>query len=392
MNVLQINAVSYGSTGSIMFSLADAAESRGDEVLCTTGFTWKGCKRDDYVMTSNIFEKTLHTYLARITGRIGCFSVIPTWRLLRRLKKWKPDVIHLHNLHGWFLNLPLLFSYIKKHDIPVVWTLHDCWSFTGHCPHFTMAGCDKWRGGCGNCSQFRQYPQSYFDCSKAMWKNKKNWFTGVNNLTVVTPSGWLGGLVKQSFLGEYPVRVIHNGIDLTVFKPDPEAKKTEQFTLLGVSYEWNDKKGLDVFLELAKRLGEDYQIVLVGTDDAVDQKLPPNIRSIHRTQDRQEMASLYAAADLFVNPTREDTFPTVNLEALACGTPVLTFRTGGSPECVDEKTGVVVPCGDIDAMEAAIRRLARQNLDSRDCVERAKSFDKHSRFKEYMQLYDEIVK
>jgi glycosyltransferase involved in cell wall biosynthesis len=392
MNVLQINAVPYGSTGSIMFSLADLAESRGDEVLCTTGFTWKGCRRADYVMTSNIFEKTLHTYLARITGRIGCFSVIPTWRLLRRLRKWKPDVIHLHNLHGWFLNLPMLFSYIKKHNIPVVWTLHDCWTFTGHCPHFTMAGCEKWRSGCGSCSQFRHYPQTYFDCSEAMWKNKKKWFTGVENMTIVTPSRWLGDLVKQSYLKDYPVKVINNGIDLTVFKPDASAEKSEKPTLLGVSYEWNEKKGLDVFIELAQRLKEEYRIVLVGTDDAVDAKLPPDIVSIHRTQDRQEMARLYAGADLFVNPTREDTFPTVNLEALACGTPVVTFDAGGSGECVDEKTGVVVPVGDVDAMEAAIRRLTRQPLDGQDCVNRGKLFDKQDRFKEYIALYDEIVK
>lgn len=392
MKILQINAVPYGSTGSIMFSLADMAESRGDAVLCTTGFTWKGSKRADYVMTSNIIEKTLHTYLARLTGRIGCFSVLPTWRLLRRLRKWKPDVIHLHNLHGWFINLPMLFSYIKKHDIPVVWTLHDCWSFTGHCPHFTMAGCDKWRTGCGGCGQFRQYPQSFFDCSKAMWKNKKKWFTGVKNMTIVTPSRWLGELVKQSYLKEYPVRVIHNGIDLTVFKPDPGAEKPEKPMLLGVSYEWNEKKGLDVFIELAARLGEDFRIVLVGTDDAVDQKLPPNITSIHRTQNQQELARLYAAAELFVNPTREEVLGLVNLEALACGTPVLTFRTGGSVECVDEKTGVVVPVNDVDAMEEAIRRLTRQPLDPQDCVNRARTFDKQERFKEYIALYDEIVK
>lgn len=392
MKILQINAVPYGSTGSIMFSLADLAESRGDAVLCTTGFTWKGCKRPDYVMTSNIFEKTLHTYLARVTGRIGCFSVIPTWRLLRRLRKWKPDVIHLHNLHGWFLNLPMLFSYIKKNDIPVVWTLHDCWSFTGHCPHFTMAGCQKWRTGCGGCSQFRQYPQSYFDCSKAMWQSKKKWFTGVKNMTIVTPSRWLGELVKQSYLKEYPVRVIHNGVDLTVFKPDPTVKKEEKFTLLGVSYEWNEKKGLDVFIELRKRLGEDFRMVLVGTDDAVDGKLPGGIVSIHRTQNQQELARLYASADLFVNPTREEVLGLVNLEALACGTPVVTFRSGGSPECVDENCGVVVSANDVDAMEDAIRRLAKQPLDPAACTRRAEAFEKQKRFEEYIALYDEIVK
>lgn len=392
MKLVQINAVPYGSTGSIMFSLADIMEERGHQVLCTTGFTWKGCDRPDYVMTSGIVEKSVHTWLARITGKTGGFSSLATWRLLRRLDKMKPDLIHLHNLHGWFLNLPMLFGYIKKHNIPVVWTLHDCWSFTGHCPHFAMAGCDRWKTGCGSCDKNHLYPQTFFDCSKTNWRRKKKWFTGVQNLTIVTPSQWLARQVRQSFLGQYPVRVINNGIDLDVFKPDPTAKKNEKFTLLGVSYDWDEKKGLDVFLELAKRLDDSFQIVLVGTNDAVDKLLPDNIRSIHRTQNPAELAKLYARSDLLVNPTREDTYPTVNMEALACGTPVLTFRTGGSPEIPDENCGVVVPCGDVDAMEAAIRRLAKAPIDRKCCLDRAKGFDKNERFQEYVRLYGEIVK
>ena len=392
MKLVQINAVPYGSTGSIMFSLADIMEEQGHQVLCTTGFTWKGCDRPDYVMTSGIVEKSVHTWLARITGRIGGFSTLATWRLLRRLRKWKPDVIHLHNMHGWFINLPMLFSYIKKHDIPVVWTLHDCWSFTGQCTYYSMVGCDKWRNGCHNCPQIHRYPQSIFDCSSAMWNNKKKWFTGVKNMTIVTPSKWLGEQVKQSYLKDYPVRVIHNGIDLTVFKPNPEKSAAEKFTLLGVAYEWDARKGLDVFIELAQRLSDQFRIVLVGTDDAVDAKLPSNIISIHRTQNQQELADLYAQADLLVNPTREENYPTVNMEALACGTPVLTFRTGGSPEIPDENCGVVVPCGDVDAMEAAIRRLAKEPIDRKRCLDRAKGFDKNERFQEYVRLYGEIVK
>lgn len=392
MNLIQINAVPYGSTGSIMFSLADIMEQRGHQVLCTTGFTWKGCQRPDYVMTSGIVEKTVHTWLARITGKTGGFSTLATWRLLRRLDKMKPDLIHLHNLHGWFINLPMLFGYIKKHNIPVVWTLHDCWSFTGHCPHFAMAGCDRWKTGCGGCNRNYLYPQTFFDCSKTNWRRKKKWFTGVENLTIVTPSQWLAEQVRQSFLGEYPVRVINNGIDLRVFKPDPAVKKNEKFTLLGVSYDWDDKKGLDVFLELAKRLDDGFQIVLVGTNDTVDKLLPENITSIHRTQNPAELAKLYASADLLVNPTREDTYPTVNMEALACGTPVLTFRTGGSPEILDEQCGVVVPCGDVDAMEAAIRRLAHNPIGQKPCLDQAKGFDKYERFEEYVRLYGEMIK
>ena len=392
MNLIQINAVPYGSTGSIMFSLADIMESRGHKVLCTTGFTWRGCSRPDYVMTSGIVEKTAHTWLARITGKTGGFSTVATWRLLRRLDKMKPDLVHLHNLHGWFLNLPMFFGYIKKHNIPVVWTLHDCWSFTGHCPHFAMAGCDRWKTGCGGCDQNHQYPQTFFDCSKTNWRRKKKWFTGVENLTIVTPSHWLADLVKQSFLKEYPVRVIPNGIDLNVFKPYPRKAENPQFTLLGVAYDWDDAKGLDVFIELARRLPERFRIVLVGTNDAVDAKLPPNITSIHRTQDQQALAALYSQADLFVNPTRQEVQGLVNLEALACGTPVLTFRTGGSPECVDENCGVVVPCGDVDAMEAAIYRLADQPIGAQPCLNWAKDFDKYQRFEEYVRLYGEMIK
>jgi glycosyltransferase involved in cell wall biosynthesis len=299
-------------------------------------------------------------------------------------------VIHLHNLHGWFINLPMLFSYIKKHDIPVVWTLHDCWSLTGQCTYFTMAGCDKWKTGCHHCSQTNRYPDTYFDHSKAMWRNKKKWFTGVKNMTIVTPSQWLGELVKQSYLKEYPVQVIPNGIDLNVFRPTGEKNGDGKFTLLGVAYEWDARKGLDVFIELARRLPDRFRIIMVGTDDAVDAKLPSNITSIHRTQNQQELAALYAQADLLVNPTREDNYPTVNMEALACGTPVLTFRTGGSPESVNEDCGMVIPCDDVDAMEAAILRLERHPLNPEDCVCQAQDFDKMKRFAQYCSLYEKI--
>lgn len=394
MRILHINAVPYGSTGRIMFQLADLMESKGHQVLCTTGFTWKGCQRPDYVMTSNIVEKTAHTYLARLTGRIGGFSAGATRRLLRRMDEFRPDVIHLHNLHGWFINLPMLFGYIKQHDIKVIWTLHDCWSITGHCPHFAMAGCDKWKTGCHHCGQYRAYPQTWFDYSKTMWNRKREWFTGVRNLTIVTPSQWLADQVGQSYLKDYPVRVINNGIDLSVFRPtEGDFRKRyhceDQILLLGVAFDWGIKKGLDVFLELNKRLGDGYRIVLVGTNEELDKQLPENIISIHRTQNQQELAEIYTAADVFVNPTREDTYPTVNMEAIACGTPVLTFRTGGSPEIPDETCGLVVDCDDIDAMEAEIRVIAAQRPFTREaCLKKAASFDMNARFGEYGALYE----
>lgn len=397
VRVLQINAVPYGSTGRIMFQLADAVQGQGGKTLCTAGFTWKKADRADFIMTSGIVEKTVHTYLARITGRLGCFSHHATGKLLREVEKFQPDVIHLHNIHGWFLNLPMLFRYIKKHDIPVVWTLHDCWSFTGQCPHFDMIGCEKYRTGCHHCPLHRQYPQTYFDFSKTMYRKKRSWFTGVKNLTVVTPSKWLAGKVQQSYLHDYPVQVIHNGIDRQVFQPCSEDIRrrygiTAQYVLLGVAYAWDDKKGLDAFVHLAQTLGSDYQIVLVGTDENVDAKLPAGIVSIHRTQNQQELAQLYSMADVFVNPTREDTFPTVNMEALACGTPIVTFATGGSPEILSEDCGIVVPKNDLQGLEAAVRRVCQQRPFTKEaCLRRGADFDGQLCIEEYLELYERIT-
>ena len=392
MRIVQINAVPYGSTGRIMFQLADALEHRGDEVLCTAGFTWKKSSREDFFITSNIFEKTAHTYLARLTGRIGGFSVLATRRLLKRLDAFRPDLIHLHNLHGWFINIPMLFNYIREKDIPVVWTLHDCWSFTGHCPHFQGIGCEKWKTGCHDCPLYRLYPDTYFDYSKRMYRTKKKWLSGVNRMTIVTPSRWLAGCVKESFLSDYRVHIIPNGINLSVFSAGAKKADKRSHTILGVAYAWNDKKGLDVFIELRKRLGEDFRIVLVGTDEAVDRQLPEGIVSVHRTQSQKELAELYREADVFVNPTREDNLPTVNMEALACGTPVITFDTGGSPEIPDETCGIVVPKNDIDALELEIRRVCTERPFSRQqCLERAKTFDEGNCIRQYLELYRSMV-
>ena len=311
------------------------------------------------------------------------------------LKENHTELIHLHNLHGHFICFPIFFRFIKKHNIPVIWTLHDCWSFTGRCPHFVMMKCDRWKKGCHNCLYpGKSYPQSYIDTSCMMWSLKKKYFTGINHCILVTPSQWLADLVKQSFLKGYPVKVINNGIDLSVFKPT-ESGFREKYGLedvkivLGVASGWGKRKGLDVFIELAKRLLDDYRIVLVGTDDNVDKQLPSNIISIHRTQNQKELAEIYTAANVFANPTREDTFPTVNMESLACGTPVVTFRTGGCPEILDETCGSVVDCDDVGALEIEIRRICDEKPYSVEaCLARAQKFDMNDRFKEYLDLYN----
>ena len=347
---------------------------------------------------SSLPESALHLFLGRFSGLHGLFSSLGTLGLLRRLDKIGPDVLHLHNLHGSYLNFPLLFRYIKKHRIPTVWTLHDCWAFTGHCPYFTLANCEKWKSGCHHCPQIHSYHKSYVDRSRFMWKLKKNCFNGLEELTLVTPSEWLAGLVKQSFLKDYPVKVINNGIDLNVFKPTASSFRQDhgigpdEYMLLGVAFGWEKRKGLDAFLWLSEHLPENYRIVLVGTDEAVEKSLPENIISIRRTNSQRELAEIYSAADLFVNPTREENFPTVNMEALACGTPVLTFNTGGSQEIIDESCGCAVNCGDMKTL-AENCRLACENMyfGSADCFRRAAEFEQEQRFRQYVVLYESMA-
>ena len=288
-------------------------------------------------------------------------------------------------MHGNYINIPLLFKYIKKQNIKVVWTLHDCWSFTGICPHFDMIGCEQWKYGCKKCPMSLEFLLANNNSIAENYERKKFMFTGINKMTLVTPSKWLAGLVKQSFLGAYPIKVINNGIDLNIFKPtESDFRKKyaleNKYIVLGVAFGWGKRKGLDVFCELAKRLdNKRYQIVLVGTNDDVDKLLPKNIISIHRTQNQHELAEIYTAADLFVNPTREENYPTVNMEAIACGTPVVTFNTGGSPEILDETCGSVVEKNDIDGIYNEIKRVCEtQPYSKDDCLKRAERFDKNS--------------
>lgn len=400
MKIVQINTCSYGSTGNIAIQLCRKVEGEGGQAwLCVPDGRHNRKKYGgDHIWIGGRVSEDLHLILSRLTGLNGYFSALATRRFLKEVEQIDPDVIHLHNLHNSYINLPMLFRFLKKSRARVVWTLHDCWSFTGQCPHFVLAGCDKWKTGCHSCPQYREYPQSFVDRTRLMYRKKKEWFTDVPGLTIVTPSQWLGDLVKQSFLKEYPVRAVNNGIDLSVFQPRGSDFRQrhhigDKKIILGVSFGWGYSKGLDVFIRLAETLDPSrYQIVLVGTDDNVDRQLPANILSIHRTQDQAELAEIYSAADVFVNPTRQDNYPTVNMEAIACGTPVLTFRTGGSPEIVDGTCGSVVDCDDVEAMRSEIIRICEENpYPLQNCLQKAREFDKNIKFDAYMQLYREYA-
>ena len=402
MRIVQINGGAKGSTGKIMMGIADIARTQGHEVMCASPITTTNRDAGEdcgYYRIGTFNSRRVNVALARITGFNGCFAWFETYKLLKKIDEFKPDIIHLHNLHDSYINLPMLFSYIKKHNVPTVWTLHDCWAFTGQCPHFTMLKCDKWKAGCYGCPQYKEYPASLYDNTKKMWQLKKKWFTGVKNMTIVTPSEWLAGLARESYLKQYPIEVINNGIDLNVFKPTHSNFRKQygipgdKYIVLGVSFAWGYRKGLDCFVEMAEKLGEQYQIVLVGTDDEIDKNLPHNIISIHRTQNQKELAEIYSAADVFVMPTREENYPTVNMEAIACGTPVVTFDTGGSPEMLDDKTGIVVEANDIEATKKAIKDICEKKRcnDEEYIVAYSKNFDMKKRFAEYIELYANVL-
>lgn len=391
MKIVQINSTcGKGSTGKICVGISELlSKNRIDNYIlyCSGTSNYSlgiKCAEDKYIK--------FQALKSHLLGNYGFNSNRSTRKTIKELERIKPDIVHLHNIHGHDCNLSILFDYFKKSHIKLIWTFHDCWAFTAYCPHFDMARCDKWKTGCYNCPERKDFSW-IFDCSSKLYIKKKELFNGLD-LTIITPSQWLADLFKQAFLKNYPVKVINNGIDLTVFKPT-ESKfrqkysiRDDQFILLGVAFEWGKRKGLDVFIELSKRLDDRFQIVLVGTDERTDRLLPKNIISIHRTQNQQELAEIYSAADLFVNPTREEVLGLVNIEAIACGTPVVTFNTGGSPECIDRTCGSVVECDDVDAFEKEIIRICENKMFTIEaCLNKAKSFDMKDRFQEYIDLY-----
>lgn len=413
MKVVQINTVvGSGSVGRITADLYEKTLEAGMQALVCFGRGEAPDRIQSYKI-SNLPDFTVHVLRNFFKGESGFGSRQKTEKLLVFLEKEKPDIIHLHNIHGFYINIELLFRYIKDKKIPVIWTLHDCWPLTGHCAYFDYVNCERWKDVCYNCPQQRSaYPYALFkDNSTANYRRKKELFTGVQNLTIVTPSEWLKTIVKQSFLQEYPVEVIYNGIDLAVFKPQPMDKaavgsgRKKEFMILGVANVWEKRKGLSYFEELAKTLPETHRIVLIGVSAKQARQLAHKeskgilpqgkLETISRTNSREELAELYRKADVFVNATLEDNFPTTNLEALACGTPVITFATGGSPEAINEKSGIVVEKGNMEKLVQAVIKITDQSGEygcgcHRECRMRALFFDKNERFREYIELYKKI--
>ena len=394
MKVLMINSVcGIRSTGRICTDLALALEAGGHEVRIAYGRENVPQQyRRFAVRIGSEAGVRLHGVKARLLDAAGFGSYFATKTFLRWVESYQPDVIHLHNLHGYYLHVGLLFDYLQHCGKRVIWTLHDCWSFTGHAAYCEAAGCERWKNGCERCAKRSEYPKSLVDRSAWNWKRKKALFSAIPNLELVTPSKWLAGLVSQSFLGAYPCTVIHNGIDISVFSPGEDGGVRQRFRLgdrrivFGAAALWDARKGLEDFFALTDILDQSkYRIILVGLSQDQIQALPENVIGLPRTNSAKELAELYAAADAYVNPTYEDNYPTTNLEAIACGTPVISYDTGGSPESA-ERFGVVVPKGAVEQIVAALRQLP--TITSSELETLRRSLAAETALKAYLSLYN----
>ena len=404
--LLQINPVIRvnTSTGRIMQEIGELAMQNGWECHIAYSKGRDGIRecRSDIVPVGNKWSTAWHGIETRLFDRHGLASSHATRQFVRKIEEIRPDVVHIHNIHGYFLNYQILFDYLSKAGIPVVWTVHDCWLYTGHCYYYSFAGCDRWQTGCHHCPQKKEFPTSLFcDRSRRNFEDKKAAFTSMplDGMTIVPVSEWIRNEMRRSFLSAYPFRVIHNGINTDIFNiyDDRQVRTAfglgDRHILLGVASIWSREKGLDDFIRMAGMLNEDEVIVLVGIKPEDRKRLPDNVVGIARTENIRQLAELYAAADVFVNPTWQDNYPTVNMEAIACGTPVVTYRTGGSVEVITPSTGMIVEQGNLNELLKSIREIESKGKASYQeaCRKYALlNFKKEDRYMEYLRLYEEL--
>ena len=394
--LIQINQCLNLSTGKIVQQIGELAISKGWESwIAYSGREMGVLSRSNLIRVGNYFDACVHYVSQYFLDNEGLNSSYYTYKLLNRIREIQPDIVHLHNIHDHWLNYRLLFDYLNHTEIKVVWTFHDCWAFTGHCFHFSTVNCDRWKTNCYKCPLKHEYPNTLFDHSRNNFDIKKRLFGDCKNLTIVPCSDWMCSFVKESFLRDKNIQVIKNGIDLNVFRPsfDKLSMRDGKFRILAVSNVWNKEKGLYDIVKLRGLLPqEDFLITVIGLNKSQVESLPDGIVGVCRTHNVYELVKYYSESDVLVNPTYADTFPTINLESLACGTPVITYRTGGSPESIDENTGIVVEQGNLNAMKAAIYYMQSHKLNSFDCRNRAeKYFDKDKCFGQYISLYEKIL-
>ena len=398
--LLQINPVikENTSTGKIMRTLGELAQAAGWESYVAYSRARDGVPPHSsrLVPVGNKADLLLHWVATRLFDAHGLASRLATRRFVARLRELNPDVIHIHNIHGYFLNYKILSLALAQMGKPVVWTVHDCWLYTGHCYHYASAGCERWKTGCHHCPQKKAFPASWLlDRSRRNWKDKKKAFCSIPGLTLVTVSRWMKGEIAQSFLGGVRCEVIHNGIDLDTFRPSPSAETALAYGTyyLAVASIWLPEKGLQDLEKLSSVLDADERLVVVGKRPS-GHRFPRNVVCLERTADAAALAALYTEAVALVNPTWQDNYPTVNMEAIACGTPVVSYRTGGSPESITPRTGRVVEQGDVEGLAEALHAIRRQGKEhfSEACRSYALAhFRAQDRFNDYIQLYESLT-
>lgn len=405
--LLQINPVIRvnTSTGRIMQEIGELAMQNGWECHIAYSKGRDGIRecRSDIIPVGNKWSTAWHGLETRLLDRHGLASDRATREFVKRIEEIAPDIVHIHNIHGYFLNYRILFNFLSRSGIPVVWTVHDCWLYTGHCYYYSYAGCNKWQTGCGHCPQKKEFPASYFsDRSHRNWLDKKTAFTSMplDKLTIVPVSDWIREEMSRSFLKDYHFQVIHNGINTEVFDVYDATAVRQQYSLgdkhifLGVASIWSREKGLADFIKMSELIGQDEVIVLVGIKPEDMKLLPKNVVAIARTENIRQLAELYSAADVFINPTWQDNYPTVNLEAIACGTPVVTYRTGGSIEAITDTTGFIVEQGDVAGLVDAARCIIRRGKEAYRNVCRqyaVANFRKEDRYADYLNLYRQLT-
>lgn len=398
--LFQINiTANWGSHGRIAEEIGNLVMQEGWSSYIAYG-RWANPSKSELIRIGSMNDERLHAVLSRILDNQGLASASATRALIKKIASVKPSIVHLHNIHGYYLNYPILFNFLRSLNCPVVWTLHDCWPITGHCSHFMYSGCEKWKTRCFDCEEKNEYPKSIvFDRSSGNYTKKKEIFTSLDNLTLVPVSNWLNEILKESFLSSVPSKCIQNGIDTNLFHVIAGAKEKigldKKKVILAVASNWTLKKGLSDIVAIRDSLSSNYAIVIVGLNEAQVRALPSGIHGITRTDCIEELVQYYSAADVFINPTYEDTFPTTNIEALACGTPVITYNTGGSPESLNSQTGIVIPRGDRRALTQAIEQICNtwdREAVRTTCRNRAiECFQKEDRFQEYLQLYQSLL-
>ncbi len=398
MKILQINAVnSFGSTGRNMAEKSAFLRAHG--IDCHTAYSVGESNEYDYRIGSAADEK-LHALLSRLTGLQGYFSYFATRRLLRHIREYDPDIVELNNLHGNYINLRLLLSYLARKDIATVLVLHDCWFYTGKCCHYTVNGCDRWQRGCGECGNIHQNNNSYFfDRTKKMWADKQRWFENIPRLCVIGVSDWITAEAQISpiFHRVLFFKRVYNWIDTDVFRRrDTQKLKTElgldgQFVILGVASKWSDSKGLNSFLELATQLSEEAAIVLVGEMD--ERSFPENVFCVGRIASTEELAAYYVMADVFLTLSLEESFGKAAAEALSCGTPVIAFDSTANGELAVCPEFLVRP-GDIQGIVTAVR--IQKNRRKETCADECAAFAKNNFGMEvclesYIRAYSDLM-